>query len=102
MLLTELDGHPIFRRSPTAMFSSNITTAIQNELLARGIPALSGPTGGENYSWDQSVDIIPMDMNDKGVGFRPNGWGRDHQRFGTDWLHGDLKDMAFFYNRTSQ
>jgi hypothetical protein len=28
----------------------------------------------------------------------PNNWGRDHDVFAQDWLHGDLKDMAYFYN----
>ena len=28
---------------------------------------------------------------------RPNGWGRDDERYETRWLHSDLMYMAYFY-----
>jgi hypothetical protein len=99
MLFTELDGHPIFRRSPASMFASNITTVVRDELLARGIPALSGPTGEQIISIrNGSGGLLPNRNTDMNVVARPNGWGRDDDDFGDDWMHGDLKDMAFFYN----
>lgn len=35
-------------------------------------------------------------MSDDGIP-RPNGWGRNHQVFGTAWFHSDMKDLAYFY-----
>lgn len=33
-----------------------------------------------------------------GASFKTNGWGRkDKEPFHLDWMHGDMKDMAYFY-----
>jgi hypothetical protein len=92
ILLSELGEHPVFLRRPASMFTSTIPVATQNEVLARGIPALSGPVGFNNVASlaDNNINMNSIE--------RPNGWGRNHQVLGTRWLHGDLKAMAFFYN----
>ena len=28
---------------------------------------------------------------------RRNGWGREHDVYKQNWLHSDMKDIAFFY-----
>lgn len=40
-----------------------------------------------------------MNLNNVECGvFRPNGWGRDEESFyKLNWLHSDMKDMAYFY-----
>jgi hypothetical protein len=35
-------------------------------------------------------------MND--ISYRPNGWGRMHGTYQDRWLHGDIKNMSYFYN----
>ncbi|MDD4018216.1 MAG: hypothetical protein PHV28_09745 [Kiritimatiellae bacterium] len=92
VLLSELGEHPVFLRSPASMFANSIPVTLQNELLARGIPALSGPVGFNNVPnlADNNINMNSID--------RPNGWGRNDDDFQMRWLHGDLKDMALFYN----
>jgi len=91
-LFSELGEHPVFLRSPSEMFSSNITSAARNELLAKGIPALS-PAAGKTAVFDENR---AFNMN---TAFKPeNGaWGRNHEDYEKRWLHSDMKDMAFFY-----
>lgn len=61
--------------------------------LAKHVPALSSPVGGNAILNRNNVD-----MNDPNNGVpRPNEWGRNHKEFGVSWLHSDMKDMSFFY-----
>jgi len=71
--------------------------ALRNEILAKGIPALSPPLGagsvailGEEYNFDMNVNSTEH---------RPNGWPRDANvlPFRNDWLHNDIKNVAYFY-----
>jgi len=54
--------------------------------------------GGTNIEWNASISIETFDMNNQTPMFRPNDWGRNDDDLGTRWLHGDLKNMAFYYN----
>jgi len=93
ILLTELGEHPVFRRNPSAMFSSNITFAARNEILAKGLPALSPAAGktaifAENRAFNMNTVFKP----DNGA------WGRDDSHmYKKRWLHNDMENMAFFY-----
>jgi hypothetical protein len=65
--------------------------------LAKHVPALSSPVGGNPVleGEDRNVD---MNLNNEFGGVpRPNEWGRNHPVFGASWLHSDMKDMAYFY-----
>ena len=87
-----LRTNAVFRQEPAAMFSSNITVQVRNDIIAQGVPALSyaagenaiNLTGFYNYNMDETVH-------------KPNGWGRDDDTYHTRWLHGDLKKMAYLY-----
>ena len=99
VLFSELGEHPVFLRCPASMFTNTIPVATQNELLARGLPALSGPTGGQIVNIkDVAGNPLPNRNINMDTVARPNGWGRNHDDLQMRWLHGDLKDMAFFYN----
>ncbi len=68
------------------MFSSDIDNNVVNDIIARGVPALSYATAvssivGAQQNYDANVN-------------KPNGWGRNDS---TRWLHSDLKDMAHYY-----
>jgi len=84
----------VFNPSPTAMFSSNITFQTRNELLAKGIPALA-PAAGCAGIFVQNRSLMEQDLNEGS--YKPNGWGRSGNRYEDRWLHGDMKDMAYFY-----
>ena len=66
--------------------------------LAKHVPALSSPVGGNAVRVDVVRENIDMnDSSDDGVP-RPNGWGRDENHaYKLNWLHSDMKDVAFFY-----
>ena len=77
----------------THMFSSVITEADRFSLLAKAIPALSESAGRTDLS---TITDIQRQVNMNAWG-RSSTWGRDHAEYGDRWLHGDLKDMAYFY-----
>ncbi|MGD9874055.1 MAG: hypothetical protein AB7T27_07260 [Kiritimatiellia bacterium] len=84
MLMT----NAVFRQEPSGMFSSNIATQLQNEILALGIPALSGAAGRLLIE-----DIDNYDMNDH----KPNDWPRSGGEYDDRWLHTDIKNVAYMY-----
>jgi len=99
VLLSELGEHPVFLRYPASMFTNTIPIATQNEVLAKGIPALSEPAGGQIVNIkDAAGNPLPNRNINMDTVARPNGWGRNHQVLGTRWLHSDMKNMAYFYN----
>lgn len=87
-----LRTNAVFRHEPTGMFSSNIAVQVRNDIIARGVPALSYAAGENainligfyNYNMDEAVH-------------KPNGWGRSGGTYGSRWLHSDLKNMAYLY-----
>jgi hypothetical protein len=94
----QLADQPVFRWNPSGMLTNSIPAALRNELLAKGIPALSGATGTMSVSiTDDSGNAIPGRNQDMNSVARPNGWPRLHAVYEDRWLHSDLKDVAFFY-----
>ena len=69
---TKLRDIPVFRYNPTAMFTNTIPAATRDEILAKGIPALS-PAAGMTAVFDK---YHAFDMD---TAFKPAGgaWGRD-------------------------
>jgi hypothetical protein len=75
---------------------------LMNKLLAEAIPALSHATGRNpidhfgfplNYQTYGNIDLMTLK--------RDNGWPavRLQDAFKQDrWLHGDFRDVAYFYN----
>jgi hypothetical protein len=90
---TLLRSDCVFRPEPPGMFSAVISKELQNEILAKGIPALSYPVGHNNLSLLNPVQNINLADADH----RPNGWPKNHPELGRKWLHSDIKDMAYFY-----
>lgn len=46
----------------------------------------------------KSIWTLGIDMNDSRDGIpRCNDWGRTHKVYQDQWLHSDMKDMAYFY-----
>ena len=60
--------------------------------LAKHVPALSSPVGGNPVILGNRIQNHDLNLED----YR-NGWGRNHPVFEDSWLHSDMKDMAFFY-----
>ena len=81
----------VFARTASAMFDPSATQDARFETLAKYVPAVSTAAG--------KVAVFEQDdraYNLNSQMFR-NGWGRNHPRYGLDWLHSDMKDMAYHY-----
>ena len=72
------------------MNSAVISQNLQNELLAKGIPALSPPCGA-------GAIIQGMATNKDMRSFKGNDWSQITPIDKRQWLHSDIKDKAFFY-----
>ena len=85
----QLAASPVFYMNPSGMNSPTISQELRNELLAKGIPALSPPCG---------AGTVTGLNNENMEGWKRNGWGRPPDANNqTPWLHSDIKNMAFFY-----
>ena len=98
MTEAQIQATPAFRRNPDKMLPSSISYSDQCEILACGIPALSGPAGTRVLHFSDMPGIdgarnIDMDT------CRSNHqeWGRNGHPFYARWLHSDWKNMAFPY-----
>ncbi len=89
---------PVFRCDGTPMGNRNATSNDVYLALAKYVPAVSSPIGGGPLciTEGKSVDLN-VDENSAEVIPRPNGWGRDGGVRRQNWLHSDMKDMAYFY-----
>ena len=88
----QLRTNSVFRDNPASVFSATISQTMQNEILARGIPALSTSAGNKRLNLPGFANYNMSDYVN-----RPNGWPRHHPIYGTRWLHSDIKDMAYLY-----
>ena len=87
---------PVFNHTPPGIFSANLQSSEVDELLARGVPALSGPVGSGTVL--PIADIHPNDMN---MEVDDETWprtGHGNQDW-LGWLHSDIKDVAFPFVR---
>jgi hypothetical protein len=87
-----ITNSPVFSCAGTPLNNRN---ASQNDIwlsLAKYVPAVSSPVGGT-----AALDSNNINLNNSTDVARPNGWGRNHNVYGTAWLHSDMKDMAYFY-----
>ena len=86
----QLVADPVFRHSPeTVLISGNQTRAEIDHLLARGVPALSGPGGSRAILSGSST--ANTDMNSRKV---TTGWPRSSEPQFKGWRHGDIKAVA--------
>lgn len=90
-----ITNNPVFDRGYAPMLSGGASEQEVFTALAKYIPALSSPVGGNKVL--DSTDYFDFDMNQERFVPRPNGWGRPAVKNQTPWLHSDMKDMAFFY-----
>ena len=85
--------NPVFEHKPAFMFRKHISRDHRNEILAKGIPALSEATARHVITKLDNFIDNNIDLNTS----MKNGWGRNHPKYGERWLHSDIKDMAYLY-----
>ncbi len=88
-----LRQYPIFERDPGFMFTNVITQAHVDDILIKGIPALSWPLGSTNIATIVSSRNIDMNIDVQ----RPNDWPWGGDKYKTRWLHSQLIYVAYHY-----
>ena len=93
----QLCMEPVFYPYPESMTNSVIPLLVRAAHLTKGIPALTPAAGfssiASNY---QNFNLDDLDEDNGGVA-RPNTWPVRNEYEG-QWLHSDMKDVAYFYN----
>lgn len=85
----ELQNTPVFLHSPSDMFSPTISSNTVAEILACGIPALSGPAGSRELP-SNHIPVENVDLNS----LTGNDWPESSPFFHSRWLHSDVKNIA--------
>lgn len=86
----------VFARNASAMFNPSATQEAQWETLAKYVPAVSSAVGVCSVFFISGRDVNLNSDSEQGIS-RHNGWGRNHPRYGSSWLHSDVKNMAYWY-----
>jgi len=81
----------VFERSVSAMFKPSNTSSETYNTIAYNIPAVSCPAGSVATMNDAD------EFHDMNSDFFRNGWGRNDIVYGRQWLHSDVKNMAYWY-----
>ena len=92
-----ITNNPVFNRDFSPMFDSAASQDDQWLAVAKYVPAVSSPVGGNAVARIANNINMNLTSGDGSVP-RPNGWGRaSSHKYGLDWQHSDMKDMAYFY-----
>jgi hypothetical protein len=93
----EMRSNPAFTNNPSYLTAQReLTFGEVNEMLAMGIPALSPSVGNRAISTRILLQNNQINLN-PGNTYKPNGWP-NRTTFGQNWLHSDLRNVAYFYN----
>ena len=86
----QLMADPVFRHNPEAkLIAPNLTRSELDELLAKGVPALSGPTGSRQIG--EIPDSRNINLNGRTGGA---SWPRFNSGYWSGWRHSDIKVIA--------
>ncbi len=80
---------PVFNHDPPKILSGNLQPQDVDGLLARGVPALSGPVG----SLEVNEEIISNQKNLNNDSNNPS-WPRSNAPTWPGWNHSDIKNIA--------
>ena len=94
-----ITNNPVFNRDFSPMFDHDASLDDQWLAVAKYVPAVSSPVGGVAVMEHCITDNVNMNLDSSNGGVpRPNEWGRcSSHKYGTDWQHSDMKDMAYLY-----
>jgi hypothetical protein len=73
------------------MFKPTNTASEMYNAIAYNVPAVSHASGRVSVFQEGSSS----DLNSED--YRDGGWGRVDAAYGNQWLHSDIKDMAYRY-----
>ena len=81
---------PVFNHEPPGILSGNLSPSDIDALLARGVPALSGPVGAKLIG--ERFEGLENDLNSSAGAAN---WPRKTESSWTGWRHSDIKAVAF-------
>jgi hypothetical protein len=84
---------PVFNHDPLTIPSGNLQSGDIDILLARGVPALSGPVGTTPLR--QELNLQQLNLGDIIDSTIFPSWPHRHEIKWNGWLHSDIKDVAF-------
>jgi hypothetical protein len=87
---------PVFEHDPSFMFTNVITQTHIDDILIKGIPALSPPMGSMEVDINGATGRN-IDMNNSASSWRPNDWPWGGDEYETRWLHSQLIYVAHHY-----
>ena len=89
-----ITNNPVFNRDFSPMFDHDASQDDRWLAVAKYVPAVSSPVGGMAVVLGNRIENHDLNTDES---YR-NGWGRalDH-KYGIDWQHSDMKDMAYYY-----
>ena len=86
----QLAADPVFRHSPESVLAGGGQTRAElDRLLARGVPALSGPVGSRELS--NIPEYRNVNLNGRTGG---SLWPRSNASAWKGWQHGDIRIVA--------
>ena len=88
-----MTSNTVFNPSPASMFATSIPRTTRDQILAKGIPALSMAAGRIDMADSLTYSGMSEDVN--GAVIKKHGWGRLGMPYQNRWLHSDVHDMAF-------
>ena len=88
----QLRADPVFNHEPADVFSGNLQTGDIDVLLARGVPALSGPMGTTQMREEFEVPQLNLNALIDPTVFP--SWPHRYEIKWNGWLHSDIKDVA--------
>ena len=86
-----ITNHPVFSVVGTPLNNRDATQDGIYRALAEHVPAISSPVGGS-----PTFDNPDRYFNLNSSAYK-DGWGRNGGVYEQNWLHSDMKDMAYFY-----
>lgn len=89
----QLRADPVFNHEPLTIPSGSLQSGDIDILLARGVPALSGPVGRTPLR--QELNLQQLNLGDIIDSTIFPSWPHRHEIKWNGWLHSDIKDVAF-------
>ena len=96
---SNLRTNPVFKHTPDWLVGTNALAPAQiNYMLGMGIPALT-PSSGRTFvsSFGSQRQVNLNTTVGVSTGYKPNGWPNRGDPDFQNWLHNDIKDVAYFF-----
>jgi hypothetical protein len=91
-----LRATPVFNPNPSSMVNPSIPISTRNDILSKGIPALS-PAAGLISIGSDDKPVFKENINMQAFPLPNLFWRLDSGELNNRWLHSDLKNVAYLF-----